>query len=153
MAKITVLFFSLAMLSACTTQSPKGMKPQQILTEYISRSFLIKQNSDRAGLAYFLTGDLKSRLNSWSDDQFRDAFIETKRKFIKLSFKDEKKVSDTEIALTYELTFLDETKKPSTKVTQKKLARIVFEEQERWLIADVRNIKELIEYQGELAFP
>lgn len=48
-----------------------------------------------------LTGEAKTRLASWSEDQFRQAFIESKRQFLKLLFRETKAISSTEVMVTY----------------------------------------------------
>lgn len=146
----------LATASVGCTKSEVVGDPKGRLTEYISRSFSIKSPEDRKLLLNYLTGDVKSRLSGWSDDQFREAFIDSKREFIKLAFREVKEISPVEVQITYELTYMDQgkghEKAREAKVTNKKLCQLVYE-QGRWYISDVRNIKELVEYKNELALP
>jgi hypothetical protein len=132
--------------SACTLDGGRSEDPKRRLTEYISRSFVVKAPGDRASLMPYLTGESKRRLVAWSDEQFRQAFIDTKRVFVKLAMREVKTVSSTEISITYELTYLDQSKGHDAKVTNRKLAHMVLE-QGRWMIGEVRNIKELVEYR------
>ena len=67
------------------------------------------------------------------------------------------------MSITYELTYLDKSQERSgdnlkslsgniEKITDRKLCRLVYEESQ-WLILEIRNIKELVEYQNEITFP
>jgi hypothetical protein len=141
----------------CTPRLDPSQDPRKSLTDYISQSFSIKTRDDRSRLLVFLTGDAKSRLAGWSEDQFREAFLESKREFLKLSFKEVKNVSSAEVQITYELSYIDpgrnrDGKKHEAKVTNKKLCQLVLD-QGKWLISDVRNIKELVEYKDEMSLP
>ncbi len=144
-------------ITSCTSYLDPSKDPKRSLSDYISQSFSIKKLEDRAHLLAFLTGGVKAHLGGWSDDQFREAFIESKREFLKLSFKEIKDISPKEIQITYELSYLDEGKghdghKHQAKVTNKKLCQLVLENG-KWLIGDVRNLKELIEFKNELSLP
>jgi len=139
-------------LTACTTGKNSLNGPQKALTEYISMSFSVKGIDDRTKLLQFLTGEARTRLEAWSPEQFLEAFIDTKRSFIRLVVVETKPASPTETTITYELTYLDQGKGHNAKVTNKKLCTLILE-QDRWVIRDVRNIKELVEYQNEMALP
>ncbi len=147
--------FSLVLLAAaagCNRGTTGPDDPRSRLQEYISKSFNAKADGDRKEMIGFLTGDAKTRLSSWSDEQFRQAFLDTKRQFLKLSFREVKNISANEAVVTYELVYLDQSKGRDAKVSNRKLAQMV-RENGRWFISDVRNIKELIEYQNEIALP
>lgn len=153
-AKYTVLsiLFVLTILNACT-QKPEGTSdPKKELTDYISKSFSVKSVADKKLLLAHLTGETKSRLAAWSDEQFQSAFIDTKRQFVKLQIKEVKKNSEVETGITYELTYLDIAKGKDVKVTNKKLA-LLAKESNQWLIKEVKNINELIEFRNEMALP
>lgn len=137
---------------ACVMKGSLESDPKARLTEYISKSFSIKSPQDRAQLIEFLTGESKSRLAAWSDEQFRQAFMDSKRQFLKLVFKEIKLVSPTETTITYELTYLDQNRGHNAKVTNKKFCHMLYEHN-RWYISDARNIKELVEYQDEMSLP
>ncbi len=138
--------------SSCTN-GEKGLDdPRRQLTDYISKSFAVRTIDDRRELLDHLGGEAKSRLAAWSDDQFREAFIESKKQFIKLAIQETKSLSQAEVNITYELTYLDQSKGRDAKVTNKKLAQLKLE-QGRWLIGEVRNIKELVEYRNEMSLP
>ena len=147
-----MLVLALRLLSACTSGGEAGGDPKKRLTEYISKSFSVKSLEDRDKLAEFLTGDAKIRLVAWSEDQFRSAFIDSKREFIKLVVKEIKATSPRETDITYELTYLDQSRGKDAKVTNKKLAQLV-QNDGRWYIAGVHNIKELVEYRNEMSLP
>ncbi len=151
---ITTFLMAVSMLlaSACTPRSETSNDPKKRLTEYISRSFSVRNVQDRAELLSYLTGNAKTRLNAWSDDQFREAFIDSKRQFIKLSIPETKIVTPAEANITYELTYLDQSKGKDAKVMNKKLCSMV-QEKGVWVISEVRNIKELIEYRNEMSLP
>lgn len=139
-------------LAGCTSKPSGQGDPKKRLNEYISRTFNIKSVGDRAALMTYLTGEAKNRLAVWSDEQFREVFIDSKREFAKLVFVEAKSVSPKEMNITYELTYVDKAKGSGAKITNKKLCTLV-EEQGIWLIKDVRNIKELVEYQNEMSLP
>lgn len=143
---------SLAVLAGCTRGSEPGGDPNNRLRDYISKSFAVRTADDRKDLMDFLTGDAKLRLTAWSDEQFRQAFIESKRQFIKFAVRETKQASQNEVNITYELTYLDQGKGHDAKVTNKKLCLMVLENG-KWLISDVRNIKELVEYRNEMSLP
>lgn len=156
---IWILSFVFA-FSACNPSSffKEGKEdPKGRLTEYISKSFSVKAPGDRNEMVSYLTGDAKARLSGWSEDQFREAFIDSKREFIKLQFKELKSIAANEVEVTYEISYFEESKGKDgkshhSKITNKKLCRM-FKEENRWMIAEVRNIKELVEFKDELTLP
>ena len=148
---LALILASAAALSACTSSSVSN-DPKKRLSEYISRSFSVKGIEDRGQLSQYLTGDAKNRLYAWSDEQFLQAFVDSKRQYIKHVYNEVKNLSESEVNITYELTYLDQGKGHDARVTNKKLCRMVLE-QGKWLISDVRNIKELVEYRNELSLP
>ncbi len=151
---ITIALFS--HLLGCTSKpdatSGSANDPKNRLNEYISKSFSVKSLEDRQTLATYLTGEARNRLSAWSDEQFRQAFIESKRQFLKLAFREVKNHSPTEVQITYELSYIDQSKGHDAKVTNKKFCQMV-SENGNWLIRDVQNIKELIEFKDELSLP
>lgn len=138
--------------AGCSSKSKAPEDPKNRLNEYISLTFTVKDVGDRQQMLQYLTGEAKNRLGAWSEDQFREAFIDSKRQFIKLAFREIKPVSPKEVNITYELTYLDQGKGHDAKVTNKKLCSLI-QEQGKWYITEVRNIKELIEYRNEMALP
>jgi hypothetical protein len=150
---VALILLSLA-AGGCTSHSETGAgsDPKRVLNEYISRSFAVKSPADRQEMLQLLTHEAKSRLSAWSDDQFREAFMESKRQFVKLVFTESKSQSPASISVTYELSYLDQAKGHDAKVTQKKLAQLLLDSG-HWLIADVKNIKELVEYRDEMTLP
>jgi hypothetical protein len=147
-----LLAFALIQVTGCTGGGALPEDPKRRLTEYISRSFAVKNADDRKGLLVLLSGEAKTRLASWSEEQFRQAFMDSKRQFIKLAFKEVKNVSASEVNITYELTYLDNARGKDAKVTNKKLAQLNLDKN-KWYITAVRNIKELVEYRNEMALP
>jgi hypothetical protein len=148
----TKLGFALGFLllaSSCTHAPDLPGDPKSRLSEYVARSFAVKGPGERADLGTYLTGEAKRRLDSWSDDQFRAAFVDSGRTFVKLVLKEVKPVSENEMEITYEITYVDQ-KGHDARVTNKKLAQLVLE-QGKWMIADVHNIKQLVEYTNEMS--
>jgi hypothetical protein len=129
--------------------SGMGIDPKNRLSEYINYSFSVKGAGDRQRMLDFLTGDAKSRLEAWSDDQFLEAFTATKRQFLKLSFREVKPLNPEQVNITYEVTYLDQAKGHNAKVTTKKLCELS-QQEGKWFISDVHNIKELVEYQDDI---
>ena len=155
--KICIISILLGLWVGCTRQPQVVGDPKQRLTEYIVRTFSIRSETDKDFLLGYLTGDVKGRLESWSKEQFREAFIERKREFIKLTIREIKKISDQEVEITYELKYNELGSKiaghsSSAMVTNKKLCQMVLV-QGKWMISDVRNIKELLEFKDELSLP
>lgn len=151
---VSIGILSFSCLVACTSKKMGGDDPKNRLKDYISKSFSIKTTMDRDELVNFLTGNAKQRLASWSDEQFRQAFIESKKKFLHLAFREIKNLSPTSMHITYELTYLDQSKGngAGAKITNKKLCEMAFEKG-LWVISEVHNIKELVEYTNELTLP
>ncbi len=136
-------------LSACSKTPEGGNNPKQTLTDYISTSFSVREVSDREKLNAYLTGGAKNRLVSWSEDQFRQAFVDTKREFVKLAIREIKSVSPDRTDITYELTYIDQGRGPDARVTTKRMCEMALDNG-KWLIREVKNIKELIEYKNEV---
>ena len=145
---VSVLLLILS--SACSPQRSGGADPKSRLQDYISQSFAVSGAEDREVLSKFLLGPAKTRLAAWSDEQFRSAFLDNKRQFIKLVFSEVRNLSPREVSITYELTYLDQSKGHDAKVTHKKMAQLT-QDRQQWFISDVRNLKELIEYNNEMA--
>jgi hypothetical protein len=99
-----------------------------------------------------LTGDTLSRLMSWSDDQFAKAFLESPKRFQGLRILENRKVSEQEVALTYELSFEEGPKDNLAQITQKKLCSVI-KVDGAWKIKEVRSIRESIEYLKEFTLP
>jgi len=147
-----VVFFLLMGMSACTIGGKSGNDPRSRLNEYISKSFNARSLADKDAMLSYLTGDAKARLSAWSEDQFRQAFIDSRRQFLKLVFRDTRAVSPAETDITYEISYLDPSRGKSAKVTNRKMSEMVLEGG-NWMIKDVHNIKELIEYRNEMSLP
>lgn len=139
-------------IAACSTRNETFDQPKQVLTEYIQRSFNVTQSTDKAKLLELLTGDAKNRLSMWSDEQFIESWVNSKRKFSKLKIHDQKNLSAQRVLITYELEFEDMSKGRHMKFTQLKSA-ILTQAENNWKINEVRSVKELIEYKDELSLP
>ncbi len=146
------LCFHLWSCVGCVDNRTEINDPKKRLSDYISKSFEVNKPEDRKELIGFLTGQAKNRLSAWNDDQFRQAFIVAKRKFLRLGFSEIKNLSPHEVSITYELSYIDQAKGKNAKITNKKSCQMV-QESGQWYIADVHNMKELIEYQNELTLP
>ena len=149
---LSFFLLAAAVSGSCTGDRDLTQDPKRRLTEYISKSFAVSGVSDKKSLESYLTGDARARLAAWSDEQFETAFIRSKRQFVKLVVREMKKIADEQVSITYELTYLDQGKGLDVRVTNKKLCTMVLE-QGKWLIREVRNIKELIEYRNEMTIP
>jgi hypothetical protein len=151
--KVLTIILALAALSlaGCTRGNETAGGPRDRLHRYISKTFEVRSPSDRAELAEFMTGEARTRLDAWTDEQFRDAFIEHPREFVKLVWREMKNVSPDEVSITYELTYLDQSRGKDAKVTNRKICQLLRKDG-KWYITDVRNVKELIEYRSEMAF-
>ena len=151
-AVTVVLLGVFFLVSGCSSQRKSGSDPKSRLQDYMSQSFAITGPQDRDALSRFLIGPAKTRLAAWSDEQFRSAFLDNKRQFVKLVFSEVRNLSPKDVNITYELTYLDQSKGHDAKVTHKKMAQLT-QDREQWYIAEVRNMKELIEYKNEMALP
>ena len=149
---VLAAILAIFVISGCDTAPKEANDPKARLNEYISKSFGAKSFEDKDALMSYLTGEAKARLSAWSEDQFRQAFIDSKRQFLKLAFREAKKVSAEETDITYEISYLDKARGSNVKVTNKKMSQMTYE-QGHWMIKDVHNIKELIEYQNEMSLP
>jgi len=153
--KFVSVFWSLAvfmsMFTACTSKLD-DQTPVKTLETYVQASFNVKGVDDKAMMESLLTGDTKQRLVVWSEEQFLKAFVETKKKFGSLKILENKKVSDQEVALTYELSYREGEKEKEAKITQRKLCTLVKVEG-GWKIKEVRSQRESIEYLSELSLP
>lgn len=136
--------------TACWKDNAVPGDPKSRLSEYIQRSFQVKRAEDKTALVDFLTGDARTRLEAWSDEQFLDAFTSSNRQFLKLSFREVRPMGEEHVNITYEVTYLDKSDKHNTKVTTKKLCELT-KVDGKWLINDVHNIKELVEYQDDIS--
>jgi hypothetical protein len=149
--KILVVLAALACVaSGCSKDTKNENDPKQRLTDYVHTSFSIHDTTERTKLESYLTGGAKNRLVAWSDDQFREAFVDSKRKDPKLAIREVKPVTANRTDITYELSYVDEAKGAGTRVTTKRMCEMTLEDG-KWLIRDVKNIKELIEYKNEMS--
>ncbi|MGE0614295.1 MAG: hypothetical protein AB7P04_01530 [Bacteriovoracia bacterium] len=141
----------LACASACR-EAPTNNDPKNRLKEYIHKTFNVRSVDERKDLMSYLVGDAKTRLETWSDDQFELAFMSKKRQNPVLVFKETRKASDDEVNITYEINYSDRVNNSEAKVTNKKICYLV-RQKDDWFIRECRNLKELIEYQNEMSLP
>jgi hypothetical protein len=69
-----------------------------------------------------------------------------------LKVLENRKVTDQEVALTYELSFEEGPKDNAAQITQRKLCSVV-KVDGLWKIKEVRSIRESIEYLKEFTLP
>jgi hypothetical protein len=146
------VFLLLLTVAACTRTPTGESTPMRVLETYIKISFAARGLEDKNRMEELLTGDTRKRLSAWSDEQFTKAFLESKKRFLGLKILESKKVSEEEVALTYELSFQEGTPEKAVNVTQKKLCSVV-KEGEVWRIKEVRSIRESLEYLYEFSLP
>lgn len=156
---VLVAFLGAATGTGCSgSRGRSDADPQSRLQEYISKSFGVTRLEDKTTLMSFLSGDARTRLQAWSDDQFLEAFVDAKRQFLKFKVLEQKTISADQVNMLYELSFVEKGRpapgsKPSdVKITQKKLCGMNRQDG-KWFISEVRNIKELVEYTNELSLP
>lgn len=158
MSKFPIAFIAvLLLLFACNRHSSTGSdhendSPEDRLKGYISKSFVLSTIGERDDLVKYLTGEAADRLKGWTDQQFKDAFLEAKRTFIKFQIFEVKKLAKDQINIVYELAYMDQSRGKDAKVTQKKLCQMV-QKDGTWLIREVQSIKELVEFRNELSLP
>ncbi len=151
--KMGFCFLVLLSWVGCTPKEGTMQEPKDVLSSYITQSFAVASIADKAKMAEYLGGDAKIRLLAWSDEQFKSAFIDTKKKFVKLVILESKSINASKVALTYELSFVDESKGKEAKVTLKKMSELEKNDQGKWIIVNVQSLKEVIEFKDELSLP
>lgn len=147
----------LIFLVGCTKTTQES--PQKVLTTYVSSSFAINSISDKNKLIGLTTGEVREALEKLDEDSFKNYFIDSKKEFLSLKIKDERKLSDVRYSITYEITYISKSSLPSAlgggqttdKVTNKKHA-LFTNQAGRWFISEVKNLKTFIEHQNELTF-
>lgn len=155
----TLAVAALASVMACTGGNKGGAEtPQRVLSEYVSRSFAVKAPVEKSKLLELTTGEVKKAIEQLDEAAFRSYFIDSKRDFLGLKVKDERKVGDGQYSITYELSYMSRglpvatSAEPSVdRVTNKKHALFVNQDG-KWLISEVKNLKTLIEHQNEMSF-
>lgn len=155
---LIVLTLIWAAFNACSRTPDIPGDPKQRLLEYVNRSFAVKTVDDKSQLLGYLTGEVKRRLESWSAEQFQQAFLSSKRVLHKISVREIKPISEGEVQITYELIYNelkqdDNGERVEVKITNKKLCQMLRGERGLWYIGDVKNIKEIIEFQNGISIP
>jgi len=141
----------LLMVSACTRDSEEST-PVRTLERYVRTSFQATGIQDKRVMESLLTGDTRSRLEAWNDEQFQRSFVEQKKTFKELKILENRKVSPEEVILVYELSYQQGPQDKGVRITQRKLGTLI-REQSDWKIKEVRSIRESIEYLEELSLP
>ncbi len=149
---VRVLVLIVALTAIGCSRSVENFSPKSVLEKYIQLSFNVRSLDDRQKLVEFLSGDTKTRLIAWSDEQFLKAFVESTRQFRRLRILETKKTSEAETLITYELSFDERNKSGPSRVVQKKLC-VVVKEGSDWKIREVKSIRESIEYTDGLSLP
>lgn len=150
------IFGLLSLISVCWSCTKMGPDPNSdpatVLQKYVQTSFHIKETNERSKLLQYLGGEAHQRLVAWSDDQFRAAFIDSKREFSKLVIREKREISPNKVNITYEVSFRDLNQKDAVKITSRK--RVEMERASvEWKISSVRQLSELLEYDEAMAFP
>ena len=151
MIRVWVAFAALLNLNACLSPTVEST-PGKVLEKYIQISFHATGVEDKKKLEELLTGETRDRLRSWSEESFAREFLQSGKKFQGLRILDTKRIQETEMALTYELSFEEGPKDRPALITQKKLCTVVREEG-GWRIKEVRSLRESIEFEKELSLP
>ena len=142
----------LFLLSGACTRDSEESTPVRTLEQYVRTSFQATGIQDKRVMEGLLTGDTRSRLEAWNDEQFQRAFVEQKKIFKELKILENRKVSPQEVILVYELSYQQGPQEKGVRITQRKLGTLV-REQADWKIKEVRSIRESIEYLEELSLP
>ena len=145
-----VLLFTLG-LPGCV-KAPDESTPVRVLEQYVQTSFHASGVQDKKVMEGLLTGDTRARLEAWSEEQFKNTFIDNRKTFKELKILENRKVSPAEVILVYELSYQQGPKDKEVRITQRKLGTLIKETQD-WKIKEVRNIRESIEYLEELSLP
>ena len=145
-----ILLLSLILSMFSCTESTRDLKdPQDVLAEYVSRTFSSASISDKQRLLDLTEGEVKKNLESMTEGNFRKYFIESKRNFVSLKVLDKRDISSSERSFTYELTYLDKTHDNETKIINKKICN--FKKIDKlWKIVEVKNIKTFMETTKEM---
>ncbi len=142
----------LLLLATACTRDTEESTPIRTLERYVRTSFQATGIQDKRVMESLLTGDTRSRLEAWNDEQFQRAFVEQKKTFKELKILENRKVSPQEVILVYELSYQQGPQDKGVRITQRKLGTLV-REQSDWKIKEVRSIRESIEYLEELSLP
>lgn len=126
--------------------------PKVYLEDYVQQSFAVKGIEDREKLLTRMTGDSRTRLAAWSNEQFLRAFVDSSRRFKRLRLLETKQIAEREVLITFELSFEELRSGAPTRVTQKTLGTLVLEGTE-WKVRELKSIRESIEYLKGLSFP
>lgn len=148
-------FFVVGCSNGPVVKGPESKAASDRLQSYISKSFSVKRVADKRTLLEDLTGNARLRLEAWSDDQFEKAFLNAKREFLKLEFKEIKAITPQETAITYEVSYRQKNADPRSSeniLTHRKISTLV-NEAGQWRIRDVKNIKELVTLNDEMTLP
>jgi hypothetical protein len=119
--------------------------PERALKDYIEKTFQVKETSDRQKLASYLTGGALERFEKMDAVFFNQRFVTPKRKFSRLAFEEIKRIDDSEVQITYQLEYEDQSPGYTASVVQRKLCTMSRTES-GWKLSQVRNLNENVEY-------
>lgn len=147
----STVVLSIVFVAGCFKFGTDKESPQGTLSEYISRSFAIKAVEEKARLIELTSGEVRGVLESMAPDAFKRYFIDSKREFVSMKIKDERKLAENRYSITYELSYINTSSESKDQVTNKKHAIIILDGS-HWRIDEVRNLKTFIEHQNEISF-
>jgi len=142
---------ALTLVSGCHFGKKEEGSPQRILSDYVSRSFAVKDFGEKSRLVELTTGEVKEILDRLDEAAFKETFVDSRREFVHLKIKDERQLEPGKYSITYELAYVTKCDENVDKVTNKKHAVFVNEEG-KWRISSVQNLKTFIEHQNEISF-
>lgn len=141
---------AIIVVAAGCSKSVDKASPQGTLSDYVSRSFGAKSAGDKSRLIELTTGQVRDALQELDEAAFKASFIDTKKEFVSLKIRDERKLEENKYSITYELTYTHASGDSKDKITNKKHA-IFVNDGGKWLITEVRNLKTFIEHQSEMS--
>lgn len=151
---VHVLAFTFSLgffLFGCTSSKQALDGPQQTLAQYVQKSFSLRSFSDRDELINLTTDEVKEVLEGMDEASFKEYFVASQRSFVSLKIKDERKLNEDKISVTYELTYKTDKNGVKDTITNKKHA-IFLRKDGHWLISKVTNLKTFIEHHNEISF-
>ena len=154
--KTWVWIFFLAFVTGCTGKQPGVNTPQRALSEYVGITFAVKTASDKTKLMSYMSGEAREKLAALPDAEFERYFVESKKEFVSLKVRDERKLSEDRYALTYEITYNSRGPAIDPLIHQIGMNRVInkkhvifVKDSGRWLISEIQNLKTLIELKDE----
>lgn len=138
-------------VGSCNFGKKDDAGPQKTLSDYVSRSFAMKDFADRTRLLELTTGEVKETLEKLDEAAFKNYFVDSRREFLSLKIRDERQVDTDHYSITYELAYVTKRDENVDRVTNKKHA-VFLNQDGKWRISTVQNLKTFIEHQNEMSF-